>query len=101
MMTPAPNNGILAEAPVAQASDKKIKDSTPNSGGLKATELESTDLTVLQAVMSHGEPITAGRLARTTGLQAAQLCTILESLHELRLLRRLNTLVPSYTAQRR
>jgi hypothetical protein len=108
MMTPAPNNDILAEAPDAQAAPAapvaqaagEVPGSTLSSGALEATELESSDLTVLQAVMSHGEPVTASRLVRTTGLQAAELSAILESLHELRLLRRLNTVVPSYLARR-
>jgi hypothetical protein len=99
MMTPTPTNDIVAETPVAQTA-VKITGPTSGTGGLEATALESADLTVLQAVMSHGEPITAGRLVRTTGLPVTQLSAILESLNELRLLRRLNTLVPSYTAQR-
>ena len=94
MMKAAPKDDMLAEAPVAQIPPVASKNTA------STTELELSDLTVLQAAMSHGEPITAGRLVKTTGLPAVQLHAILESLHELRLLRRLNTIVPSYTAHR-
>ena len=65
----------------------------------EATELESRDLTVLQAVLSSAEPLTAGRLAKVTGEPVDHLAAALETLCELRLVRRLNTVVPSYTTR--
>jgi len=99
MMTPATRKDAYEEAPAAPVADGVVS-AAVRGAATQATELDSSDLTVLQAVMSHSEPITAGRLAKVTGLPSAQLCVNLEALRELGLLRRLNTLIPSYTARR-
>jgi RIO-like serine/threonine protein kinase len=99
MMTPATSKDTHTKALVAPVDGEVV--STKLSGpATEATELDSSDLTVLQAVMSQGEPVTTSRLAKVTGLPSGQLCIALEALCELRLLRRLNTLIPSYTARR-
>ena len=85
--------------PAAPAADQ-VSTRTPGGAPAGATDLDSADLTVLEAVMSQPEPMTAGRLARITALPPTRLCTILEALCELGLLRRLNTVIPSYTAGR-
>jgi predicted transcriptional regulator len=66
---------------------------------LEASSLDSCDLTVLQAVMSHSEPMTISRIARVTALTSTELDPALASLCETGLLRRLNTIVPSYTTR--
>ena len=99
MMTPATSKDVYEKPPVAPVIGEVVS-AALRGAATKATELDSSDLTVLQAVLSHGEPMTAGQLAKVTGLPSGQLCTVLEALCELRLLRRLNTLVPSYTARR-
>jgi hypothetical protein len=72
---------------------------SPNDVMTEATQLDSSDLTVLQAVMSHVEPSTFGRLARTTSVRPEQLAIILDTLCAVGLLRRLNTILPSYTTR--
>ena len=64
------------------------------------SKIHSADLTVLQAVVSSNEPVTATRLAKITGLPVGRSIDALETLCELRLLRRLNTVVASYTGRR-
>jgi len=99
MMTPATSKDAHKEAPVAPVADGVVS-AALSAAATQATELDSSDLTVLQAVLSQGEPMTASRLAKISGVHPVQLCVVLETLCELRLLRRLNTLVPSYTARR-
>jgi hypothetical protein len=101
MITPAPNKDLVPVAPMALigANAPVALPAAPGGTPADAAELDSSDLNILQAVMSHGEPVTLGRLAKLTGLPAADLCGVLETLCRLRLLNRLNTLVPSYTAR--
>jgi hypothetical protein len=49
--------------------------------------------------MSSGEPLTAVRLAKATGVPAEDIAVALETLCGLGLVRRLNTVVPSYTTR--
>ena len=64
-----------------------------------AAELELGDLTVLEAVMGQNEPVTVRRIAKLTDLPAGQAQGALEALCEVGLLRRLNTIVESYTTR--
>ena len=97
MMTPAPSKDAGKNPPLSPAAPRTA--AVPCAGLSEATDLDSADLTVLQAVMSSDEPMTANRLAKITGLPAGQLCGALDTLCELRLLRRLNTVVASYTGR--
>ncbi len=74
--------------------------STPAPSPLadETTQLDVTDLTVLQAVMSNDEPMTAGKAARVTGLAPGCVSQTLEMLCAAGLLRRLNTVIVSYSA---
>jgi hypothetical protein len=98
MMTPAPNKDLVPLALIAANAPAALP-AASSSVSTDAAQLDSSDLNILQAVMSHDEPVTVGRLAKLTGLPAPNLCEVLETLCRLRLLHRLNTLVPSYTAR--
>jgi len=109
MMSPATNNRVRETAPPGVAPPT-IAASPPiasavvsPSGGADAqgaSELASVDLLVLEAVMGRDEPITSSRLARVTRLPHADVHLALETLCELGLLRRLKTVVASYTTLR-
>ncbi len=72
---------------------------TSRPGPALSIRLESADLTVLEAVMSQSEPVTRGRIARLVPVPPAQLALALGALCDLGLLRRLNTIVESYTTR--
>jgi hypothetical protein len=64
-----------------------------------AARLKPGDLTVLEAVLGQDEPITLKRIARLIDAPPGELHVALEALCEIGLLRRLNTIVESYTAR--
>jgi hypothetical protein len=69
------------------------------AAALDTTKLDLTDLTVLQAVMSNDEPLTAGKTAKVTGLDPDCASRALEILCAAGLVRRLNTVIISYSAR--
>ena len=71
----------------------------PDAAALDTTKLDLTDLTVLQAVMSHDEPLTAGKTAKVTGLDPDCVFHALKILCAAGLVRRLNTVIISYVAR--
>ena len=97
-MRPASSNGVSEEAVVPTVAIERVPESA--SATLPAAAgLELCDLTVLEAVLGESEPVTPRRVAKLTDIPPAQLFLALETLCELGLLRRLNTVVESYTAR--
>lgn len=63
---------------------------------LEAPLLEQAHIEVLEMVTARDEPLTKGQISRLTGLPAAEVQAVTKILCEMRLLRRLNTIIESY-----
>jgi len=53
---------------------------------------------IFEVIVSQGRPVTMRQIAWLTRLPVEDLCVVVENLCELRLLRRLNTVIESYLA---
>jgi IclR helix-turn-helix domain len=98
MMTPASSKDASERPATAPAVGEPALESLGTTPSVPAG-IELSDLTVLGAVMGQNEPLTLKRIAKLTDVPPAQLRLALDALCELGLLRRLNTIVESYTAR--
>jgi len=70
----------------------------PTVAAAGSSLLGPVHMQVFEVIVAQDEPLTIRRLAWLTKLPAEDLRTVVENLVELRLLRRLNTVIESYVA---
>ena len=85
---------------IPEAAERAVLPGRPDDATFQPSGLDAGDLIVLEAAMSRVRPVTARQLAKVTGMPQAEVAATLETLCDLGLLVRLNTVVPSYTTRR-
>jgi hypothetical protein len=96
-MTPAAAKDSAKQALGSRAATRRRHD-PPVATPTGLARQRSTNLKVLEIMSAEDRPLTLKQIASLTRLPASEVAAVLEALCEIRLVRRLNTVIECYTA---